>query len=226
MTSVWRGATNLTGRGSVIAARVPRTLERLLDLAEVTARGDTKIYRRPTAGKATAIGERARRFLQGSPQASLRVDQDHPVFVDPEDAEAFLRSWRALLPRGRRGIVVTRHIAGDVVDVLVAHGQVLAAHRADRHGSADAELSPTQRRTAAQAATAVPGFDLAEVTMIIGGPDHEGAHHEVVTVRPSPDLSTWSASEDDPVLRQVARLHVRALEEVRDQAVSSCEPAS
>lgn len=183
--SVWRSVTNHTGSGSVAASTRPAEVDWLLRRKGLPVPEGRNFTRRAQKS--------GRTYARDLGAVHLRAGTLRPIPTDPVDTAAFAAAWATAHEHAElSGVTVNRRCAGTRVRVIVAHGRALAAIVTAADGAAVTKphLHRSYRALAAEATRAIPGLDLAEVTLVVDDPRRPASANTVVVedVRPEPDL--------------------------------------
>lgn len=200
--------TGRTGHATVIATRRPAIARQLLERSGVPL-ARQEVFTERQQG-------RALKFASRCSEVVLHTGDRAGVRLAGADRDAFRSAWEQAAPRGRRGITVQQRPPGVELSFLISHGRVLAVQERTKAGQTKDVTEAVHRSyqdTAARAALAFPGLDLAEVILITKNVAKVATeeNHWVMRVRSAPDLVSYSKpdlGEARPVVETIIEHHL------------------
>lgn len=221
-TSFSRSFTSLTGKSGVIGSRDARTFARLIDRQEVGFAPSWKTFPRDADSASFTNGAKALAFAQTLTHPMIRAGSGILLPVDASDPESLAQSWARACRGTKRRIAVLDVDTTTFHRFLVAYDTVIAVLGPDGadqtswfQGSIPEGLA-AYGHSARRAVRALPGLDIAEVTMAIDDSSQspDATNHFVPAVRPGLSLIRYvnqQPEEDESVISQIAKLHVAHL---------------
>ncbi|GAA3074154.1 hypothetical protein GCM10010467_14730 [Actinocorallia glomerata] len=215
VTVVWRGFTMLTGKAGVSLAQSRKAMRHVMAEAGVEYEAEAKTFRRRPKD-IEAVAERSRRRLLDAPAVTMQVDAQRPRFVDPNDREAFHRTWRLLCEEGTSGLLVRRHKSSNLWRVLVSHGESVAI--IPPSGLTHADTGREWVEAAERAVGAIPGLDVAEAHILADGRAQRSGDetaYELLAIHVNPPVHEFVShgwGEHGAVVEALVAHHVRALQ--------------